>query len=112
PTSIYKVVEDLITWYEGKDRCEAMGCILAEPKSEQEFNAIKAVLPPGWFWIGITEQNHKERYTYYTDDQDIVYNSVVVTTASENYNCVDMYSDNFVWYAYGCDAQDDGAICE
>ncbi|XP_006823914.1 zonadhesin-like [Saccoglossus kowalevskii] len=109
-TSKYKVVKGHITWYEGKDSCEAMGCILAEPRSAEENNAIIAVMPgTGYFWIGVTDRDHEGRYTYYTDDQD-VYNNV--HSEHRNYNCVDITISDSSWGAYGCGFKNTGAICE
>ncbi|XP_077870395.1 mannose-binding protein A-like [Saccoglossus kowalevskii] len=87
-TSKYKVVKGHITWYEGKDRCEAMGCILAEPRSAEENNAMIAVMPgTGYFWIGVTDQDHEGRFTYYTDGQN-VYN--IVNSEYSNRHCVEI----------------------
>uniref|UniRef100_A0ABM0MNT6 Perlucin-like protein-like n=1 Tax=Saccoglossus kowalevskii TaxID=10224 RepID=A0ABM0MNT6_SACKO len=77
-SSVYKLVDGPINWFDAKDKCEAMGCILAQPKSEHENNVIKDVLPTtvmSYYWIGVIDLNHEGRFTYYTDDQDIVYNN-------------------------------------
>ncbi|XP_002735420.1 uncharacterized protein LOC100367877 [Saccoglossus kowalevskii] len=114
-SSVYTVVDGPITWYDAKAKCEAMGCTLAQPKSEQENNAIQAILPGGgFFWLGITDLNHEGRFTYYTDDQDIVYNNWKLGQPNNFDNiqhCVDM-NFNSEWNDYICDDTDTGAICE
>ncbi|XP_006814537.2 zonadhesin-like [Saccoglossus kowalevskii] len=115
-TSIYKLVDSPVNWYEGKESCEAMGCVLAQPKSEQENNAIFALLPiSGFYWIGVTDFDHEGRFTYYTDDQDIVYNNWRFGEPNNfngDQNCVDIGASDSQWFDYNCNLQDDGAVCE
>ncbi|XP_077869893.1 mannose-binding protein-like [Saccoglossus kowalevskii] len=114
-TSIYKVTDERGPWNVGKDNCEAMGCILAEPKSEQEQTAIMAVLPPsGYFWIGVTKFGHEDRFTYYTDDQDLVYSNWKPGQPQYEHgnDCVEIVQINYSrWSTFSCGYYDQ-AVCE
>ncbi|XP_006816613.1 von Willebrand factor-like [Saccoglossus kowalevskii] len=119
PSNVYRVVEGPLTWNDAKAKCEAMDCKLAQPKSVQANDALKALLVKGYYWLGITDLNHEGRFTYYTDDQDIVYdnwNAGVPNNGNGTEHCANVIlhsTFNYsTWFTSNCSEVNEGGICE
>ncbi|XP_077866724.1 BMP-binding endothelial regulator protein-like [Saccoglossus kowalevskii] len=89
-----------------------MGGFLAEPRTKTENDKIANLCGKETYWIGITDLNHEDTFTYARDDSTIIYSnwSPSEPSISLGEHCTQMYVDG-TWNDQNCNDHM-GAICQ
>nr|XP_006817176.1 PREDICTED: IgGFc-binding protein-like isoform X2 [Saccoglossus kowalevskii] len=116
PPSLYKVIEGPMDWYEAKVRCEAMwGWQLAQPKTLAQMNAIMSLYVAGFYWLGITDENHEGTFTYYSNNEALDFTNWDKDEPNNelgNENCVEVWKLDGKWNDVNCTVKRANAFCE
>ncbi|XP_006818509.1 BMP-binding endothelial regulator protein-like [Saccoglossus kowalevskii] len=109
----YEVVYGEFTWFEAKQECEKIGGFLAEPRTPAENVKMESLCASETYWIGITDLNHEDIFTYARDDSTIIYSNFAVHQPNSwdgEQDCIQLYTDG-TWNDLSC-FEHLGAICQ
>lgn len=112
----YKYVDGLKDFNQAENNCKALGGFLAEPRSEEELNFIKALLrqnnAPSHVYIGGRVINGK--WTWVTGGDVITYQPWrwVPSQPDGRRNCLILSANNFDFDDYYCYVANSASVCQ
>ncbi|XP_077869721.1 alpha-tectorin-like isoform X1 [Saccoglossus kowalevskii] len=111
----YHVIDGQMDWYEAKAACEEKNWQLAQPRTQFQMDEIMKLYVAGFYWIGVSDENHEGNFTYCSDNHPITYSNWDTNEPNNEHgaeNCVEVWKLAGKWNDVNCTVVRASAFCE